>query len=517
MACTVSTSKNENSTEKKTSEVASEETAKPSSGKYDKHLEIVYIGTVAPRGVPNPETDDLKEFIEEKFNITIKKVNIDFYNTDQLKLYFAEGNTADVIYTRMGRSLLADQGLIRPISEESLRTLMPTFIRNIEELVGEELVKSQLYYKGKVWGVPYIDINYAMPWISVIREDWLNNVGINKIPETLDELYVALKKFAHEDPDGNGKDDTFGMGMAGTSVAGCAYIRGAFGMSPQSYYQKDGKVIATSISDEYRDYLKLMNLWYKEGIIDPEFVTDDWVKYLNKWYAGRYGMFDCRVSNIVSTLAVENSVIKNLQKNIPSAKPVMFGPVKNSNGQFAAYIDYPDIYAYYPFYFGNNTSDEKVERILAMKEEIAANKDLYIRLTYGEEGVHYDLENGVIIRKTYWETVDDQAKAALQYYAWIPMTLELVKYVTPPEDLKLYEYALSLPKVYGGVTFPVSRVNEARRTYGTDLTKIENEFYLNAITGKIDIDAEWENYKKEWLDIGGAKVIEEYEQILSGK
>ena len=43
------------------------------------------------------------------------------------------------------------------------------------------------------------------------RTDWAEKVGVTEAPSTVDELYDMMDKFAHNDPDGNGEDDTYGM------------------------------------------------------------------------------------------------------------------------------------------------------------------------------------------------------------------------------------------------------------------------------------------------------------------
>ena len=45
------------------------------------------------------------------------------------------------------------------------------------------------------------------------REDWAEAVGITEPPKTIEDVYNMLYKFTYEDPDGNGKDDTFGLEM----------------------------------------------------------------------------------------------------------------------------------------------------------------------------------------------------------------------------------------------------------------------------------------------------------------
>lgn len=46
----------------------------------------------------------------------------------------------------------------------------------------------------------------------VFRKDWLEKLGL-ETPQTVDEFYNMLKAFKEQDPDGNGKDDTYGMVM----------------------------------------------------------------------------------------------------------------------------------------------------------------------------------------------------------------------------------------------------------------------------------------------------------------
>ena len=45
----------------------------------------------------------------------------------------------------------------------------------------------------------------------LVRKDWLDNLGL-KAPTTLDELYDVLYAFTYNDPDKNGKNDTYGYG-----------------------------------------------------------------------------------------------------------------------------------------------------------------------------------------------------------------------------------------------------------------------------------------------------------------
>ncbi len=48
-----------------------------------------------------------------------------------------------------------------------------------------------------------------------IRQDWLDKFDL-EIPQTMDELLTVIDKFTNEDPDGDGENNTYGIGVAGS-------------------------------------------------------------------------------------------------------------------------------------------------------------------------------------------------------------------------------------------------------------------------------------------------------------
>ena len=47
---------------------------------------------------------------------------------------------------------------------------------------------------------------------------------------------------------------------------------------------------------------------------------------------------------------------------------------------------------------------------------------------------------------------------------------------------------------------------------GATLNTIADEFYFKAITGQVDIDAEWDAYVAKWKSAGGEKLTAEYQK-----
>ncbi len=77
--------------------------------------------------------------------------------------------------------------------------------------------KSAQQPDGKYYGVPTSAHTYAL----FIRQDWLNKLNL-KAPGNWDELKKVAQAFTHDDPDGNGKNDTYGFTMPLATTRGYA-------------------------------------------------------------------------------------------------------------------------------------------------------------------------------------------------------------------------------------------------------------------------------------------------------
>jgi multiple sugar transport system substrate-binding protein len=71
---------------------------------------------------------------------------------------------------------------------------------------------------GEIYGVPFS----RQAVVTFVRKDWRENLGYD-IPKTWDELHDLAVAFAEEDPDGNGKNDTYGMIVPGSAQSGYIY------------------------------------------------------------------------------------------------------------------------------------------------------------------------------------------------------------------------------------------------------------------------------------------------------
>jgi putative aldouronate transport system substrate-binding protein len=105
-----------------------------------------------------------------------------------------------------------------------------------------------------------------------IRKDWLNKFGLS-IPETVEDLHQALLTFVNNDANGNGLKDEVGYFNRGVEKRYIAPLLNLFGVNQFWHSDANGKVSQGLYSPQYKDAIKMVAQWYKEGLIDSEIFT----------------------------------------------------------------------------------------------------------------------------------------------------------------------------------------------------------------------------------------------------
>ena len=155
-------------------------------------------------------------------------------------------------------------------------------LKGYVESGGEELKKCISNDKGEMMAIPAPNITAGGINEMWIRQDWLDNLGL-EVPRTWDEMAAVAEAFVTQDPDGNGEADTIGILGPGNSDHMNAIGGNQFGLDPlfssfQSYPQywlqdEDGTVKYGSIQPETRTALEKIQKLYTDKLIDPEMLV----------------------------------------------------------------------------------------------------------------------------------------------------------------------------------------------------------------------------------------------------
>lgn len=101
---------------------------------------------------------------------------------------------------------LIDSGQVKEITED-ISAYMPDRIKEIYKQYPTTF--NPVVREGKVYGMA-IAPNLTEGEVMLIRQDWLDRLDL-KAPTTIEEFEQVIAAFTNEDPDGNGKKDTYGF------------------------------------------------------------------------------------------------------------------------------------------------------------------------------------------------------------------------------------------------------------------------------------------------------------------
>ncbi|MEO2256472.1 ABC transporter substrate-binding protein [Paenibacillus amylolyticus] len=199
---------------------------------------------------------------------------------DQFNLLISTKELPDVIYYNWADAVGGPEKMIKDGRIIRLNELIDSYAPNLKRIIESDPdVKKQIALDdGTIYMFPLLKLDALKLNATsglIMRQDWLDALNL-KVPTNIDEWYKVLKAFKEQDPNGNGKPDElpFTGNWGPGNLTKLHDFAAAFGVI--GGFQMNGdKVEFGPIQPGYRDFLETMAKWYKEGLIDPEIMTND--------------------------------------------------------------------------------------------------------------------------------------------------------------------------------------------------------------------------------------------------
>lgn len=243
--------------------------------------------------------------------VTLNKPAADY--DQKLLAAIASGEKFDLLQiSKEKMSTFVEQGILTPLTDQvnGSKVLSDPNVIPAKEW---EQVKTK---DGEIYGV---FTKYQGGTMPIVRKDWLDKLNLPE-PKTLDDYYNVLKAFTEQDPDGNGKNDTYGL-----STAGMYELQGFFsaaGLKQRYVETADGKLDVPYSTDAAIPVYEWLNKLFEEGILDPNFTTNDTGKMRDLFLTDRVGMityWDAWVGMLNNTRHEQDPNTKFEAKGLPGA------------------------------------------------------------------------------------------------------------------------------------------------------------------------------------------------------
>ncbi|GGF96093.1 extracellular solute-binding protein [Paenibacillus abyssi] len=285
-------------------------------------------GGTDPQNLPaNVAEHPTFSFIEQKTNT---ELDLEMYPAEEyvpkLQMLAAGSNLPDMVkiyvISDYPGALDADHRTVMPLND-----LIDEYGPNLKQHIPQEMWDNATY-DGEILFIPKPQVVSNHNRATFIRKDWLDNLGL-EMPRTLDEYYEVMVAFRDQDPDGNGQNDTYPFtGRGGFHWTNWIWF-GAFDALPTTWSEVDGVLLPAEVKPGMKDALAWLNKMYEEGLIDPEFLSQDRQSMEQKVFTNRVGI----VGHLAGDVAYWAENVKKGDPNaefVPAPSPV--GPTGTSGG-----------------------------------------------------------------------------------------------------------------------------------------------------------------------------------------
>lgn len=478
----------------------------PAQNDISKKVTISTIEGTWAAPVPSPDGEGLKK-INQKFNVEYKPQYVPYdEHATKLPVVMAAGDLPDMIGMENADANFvkwAKQGAFLPLNDYIDK--YPT-LKTVPKYVWDAVTVD-----GKIYAIPqYFPAKYGKK--PLIRKDWLDALGL-KMPTTYEELKNVAIAFTKNDPDKNGKADTYGIGLAKQIVYG-AHMGAAW---DSGWYSKNeqGQLIPGMISEGFKQQTQLLADLYKEGALHKDWAVSKSADIRKDFFAGKYGIFYEQPYDISDTR------FKTLKELQPSAELAVIPPFKQADGQ-QGFLALPGYYQITAINAKLKDDKEKVSRILQIQDFfrtfIPVDKRNPQNPDYdwmnGGSGVGYNMVDGVPI--TSVETADKRPNAYVNAPFWAPSdeATEPDKVLSHPFAKAFAKGAVDSLKTTKFYIDPVNRIHsEVLAAKGSELTKLAQEWQTKMIVGQEPV-SNWNKMVDEYMKKGGKEVIDDVNKIL---
>lgn len=457
--------------------------------------------TIMLHGDNTPDYDNL--VIRELEKQTNTKINIIYLPSDdyytKLSTMIAAGTVPDIFWCNNLSDVedYKNNGILANV-EELLKEKAPNVMEDTKDIIYSVSTNQDGIYL-----IPSATRDYGNN--VNIRTDWLENLGL-EMPDDLESFREVMHAFTYDDPDGDGKDNTYGYtfnldNLTAESGNSFKSVFGAYGIPKGKTIEiEDGTVTTWVKHPKFLDAIAYIKSLIDDGVVEPDYVTIPQMDMFEKLWTGVAGCIEWEcvgpTNNWMPARYTEDPV--------PTFDfPILKGP----DGESGVPAIYQDLTAGWVF-SASCKNLEGAARIANYCMSSEGSDLLYL----GVEDVMYrwiDKENGQF---EYLGQYTDSAthRAAGGYCYWMFQPSDNAQFRTLNEQTR---QGASQAWENGIDWAYITSTSQVRIDCGSDMDQVISEMLADLLSTKEDLQTVYDRYMQEWEDVGGSDWEEEVTKL----
>lgn len=427
----------------------------------------------------------------------------DSYGT-KLQTLAASGSFPDITYINFLAAPGAD-AFQKTVSEGAFNDLTSYLTGSaLEEFPNLQLFPEYTWkdasFEGKIYGVPRPEpqIHSTLP---LYRRDWARKLGVDE-PKNANDVMAMFVAFAKEDPNGDGKKNTWGLDTFHPEIWNMMF------RVPNNWRrEKSGKLVNAIETEEYKEALHFASKLWKAGAFYPDAATVTPTQSLNLFFANQTG-------TDTQGLTVEMQMIEQRQAQLhqeslthPAFYP--FLPPGHDGGKGSTILELGCWgFAGIP----SRIKDKgKIKELLHIIEYYSApfGSEEFTFMTYGIEGWNFKYDkNGAPVALNNNKAANDMS------LCYLTETFEIAYFFPTDPGLPKLAQDITAEALERAVPDPTAGLySPTQVSKGSSLTQMQTDYYNAIVMGRKPLSA-LDEWRSSWKSQGGDQIRREYQQAL---
>ncbi|MEI6809180.1 MAG: hypothetical protein WCN95_10710, partial [bacterium] len=301
-------------------------------------------------------------------------------------------------------------------------------------------------------------------------------------------------------------------------------------VAPYNWMEQDGKAVWGGILPETKEALSTLRQWRAEGLLNPDFVTDDHSMHFQKFVNGKIGYFSGGTADLEPEKPNSMTIKVRGLCNAPGAELVSGVFPKGPRGERGSWCwgGVGNIWV-----LGRQVADhpEKAIRVLKMLEAVTTNETFFVESKIGRRGIHWDYTDNALGKEGGIKYLPPYDKPQIARQEVLPGNPDLAggtffnlancgdpAFYNQYRSRKQvnYMYTYQNPKFGIRDILGKSDVMPSAGRYMKGLRTYQEAYFADIIAGNKGIET-FDDFVKGWNERGGALLTREANELMKAR